>query len=809
MIEALQTLRGEKVASEYLPFSHHITDSIISTRGGEYLAIFKIDGRSHQTAEVEDVFLWTRDLNSAFRNVLTDKFSVWSHIHRRQVFEYPETHFDNTFCEELNSHYERSFSENRQMVNDLYLTVVLNPAPDAVLKFFASREKLSRQRINEAQEDAIKLLNDACETLRQSLKKYKPELLTTYTHNGHVYSAPMEWLSTIVNGESARFPVCRDRFSEYMMTSRPLFAAHGEIGELRQAENVRKFGMLEVRDFDNVSEPGQLNGLLESDFEFILTQSFAALSTSAAKGFLQRHQRLMRDANDVATSQIVDIDRALDELQRRDFVLGTYHCTLLVWSESARQLRSDLAVAKDMIQNVGMMPNIVDLALEAAFWAQLPANWKYRPRAMPITSLNFLCFSPLHNFMSGKPSGNPWGPAVTVLKTVSGTPLYFNFHVSDPDFDASDKRLSGSTGIYGMTGAGKTVLMAFLLAQSQKFNPTVVAFDLDRGMEVAIRAMGGRYLSLKNGVPSGFNPFQLEPDAGNLMFLRTLLRKMATTADCSISHHDERELDDALDALMRHMDKPLRRLSSLIQFLPNPMSDSVDSRPTVHARLMRWCEGGELGWLFDNPTDLLDLTQSRLYGFDVTDFLDNPITRTPTMMYLIYRTEAMLDGRRFMYVFDEFWKILDDDYFVGFARDTLKTIRKKNGLAVFATQEPGDSLDSKIGKTIVQQLTTIIALENPKASREDYVDGLKFTPAEFAVVKAFPSGSRRMLVKQGDSSAVALLDLRGFDDELAVLSGTPDNAALLDLITAETGDDPAKFLPVYYERVRTEKEGFA
>lgn len=809
MSESLARVRGEKSATDYLPYSHHITDSIISTKAGEYLAIFKISGRAHQCAEQEDVFLWTRDLNMALRGVLTDKFSLWSHIHRRQVFEYPISHFDNIFAAQLNARYEQSFADKRQMVNDLYLTVSLNPSPDAILKFFAAREKVTRARINEEQEDAVKELSDVCATLGQALRKYGAELLTTYEHKGHMYSAPMEWLSTIVNGESGRFPICRDRFSEYMMTNRPVFSSYGEIGEIRQTDAVRKFGMIEVRDFDNHSEPGQLNGLLESNFEFILTQSFSALSTSAAKGFLQRHQRLMRDANDVSISQINDIDRALDELVRRDFVQGMYHCTLLIWSDTSRQLRTDMSNVKQVFQDVGIMPNVVDLALEAAFWAQLPTNAKYRPREMPLTSLNFLCFSPFHNFMSGKPAGNPWGPAVTILKTTSATPLYFNYHVSDPDADSTDKRLAGSTGIFGTTGSGKTVLLAFLLSQAAKFLPTVVAFDLDRGMEVVIRALGGRYLALKNGEPSGFNPLQLAPTAANLMFLRTLLRKLATTPDCSVSHHDERELDDALDALMNHIEPPLRRLSALVQFLPNPLSDDVGSRPTVHARLAPWCQGGEFGWLFDNPADLLDLSQSRLYGFDVTDFLDNPATRTVTMMYLVYRTEAMIDGRRFMYVFDEFWKILDDEYFLDFARDTLKTIRKKNGLAIFATQEPGDSLESRIGKTIVQQLTTIIALENPRASREDYVDGLKFTPAEFDIIKHFPSGARRMLIKQGGNSAIAVLDLSGFDDELTVLSGTPDNAALLASIVAEVGDDPAVFLPVYYERVKTQKEGFA
>lgn len=807
MTQAQTVLHSENVAPEFLPFSHHVTPSIVSTKNGEYLAVFKLDGRSHQCADIEDVFIWTRDLNAMLNAVANEHVSIWSHIHRRRVYEYPEAHFDNPFCAQLNDHYEESFTGLKLMVNDLYLTVVYNPVPDKVMKFFAGREKVTREDMLDRQEHAIKTLDDICRSMCESFKRYNIELLTTYDKNGHVYSAPMEWLSFIVNGEANPFPVCRDRFSEYMMTNRPLFSTWGEIGELRRAGESLKFGMIEIRDFDSSSEPGQLNRLLESDFEFILTQSFAALSTHAAKGFLQRHKRLLVDAKDVAQSQILEIDQALDQLVSRKFVQGEYHCTLLVYANDTKELRNNLALAKSAFFECGVMPHVVDMALEAAFWAQLPGNWRFRPRAMPVTSLNFLSFSPFHNFMSGKPAGNPWGPAVTILKTTSGTPLYFNYHVSDPDVDATDRRLPGSTGIFGQTGSGKTVLLAFLLAQSQKFNPTVVAFDLDRGMEVAIRAMGGRYLPLKNGERSGFNPFQLEPTKANLIFLKALLRKLATTPGCDVSHHDERELDAALEALMEHIDKPQRRLSALIQFLPNPMVDDMEARPTVHARLAKWCEGGELGWLFDNPTDDLDLTASRLYGFDVTDFLDNPETRTPTMMYLIYRTEGMIDGRRFMYIFDEFWKILDDDYFVGFARDTLKTIRKKNGLALFATQEPGDSLESKIGKTIVQQLTTVIALENPKASHEDYVAGLKFSPSEFELIRRIPNGSRRFLVKQGDNSAIAELNLYGFDDELSVLSGTPDTAALMEAVINDVGDNPHDFLPAFYRRVRTEKEG--
>ncbi|WP_375672853.1 hypothetical protein, partial [Bartonella sp. AA16SXTY] len=74
-----------------------------------------------------------------------------------------------------------------------------------------------------------------------------------------------------------------------------------------------------------------------------------------------------------------------------------------------------------------------------------------------------------------------------------------NFHASKLEEDATDKRLLGNTAIIGQSGSGKTVLLGFLLAQAQKFKPTTVVFDKDRGMEIAIRAMGGRYLTFKPG----------------------------------------------------------------------------------------------------------------------------------------------------------------------------------------------------------------------------------------------------------------------------------------------------------------------
>lgn len=799
---ALKALEREIGMREYIPFSHHVTENIISTRNADYLTVWKLSGRAHECADIQDVFQWTRDLNNFVRGIGSENISFWSHIHRRRVVEYPESRFDNVFCRELDARYRESFVNYTLMVNDLYLTIVFREAADDVLRFFARREKRSLAEKILRQRDAIKTLEDINRQLATALARhYGGELLGVYDRGGRACSSALEWLGFLINGEQLPVPVCRDLICDYLPVNRPVFSKWGEMGELRLTERTRQFGMLEIKDYDANTEPGQFNALLESDYEFVFTQSFACLSLHAAKGFLQRHKANLIDTEDVAITQIAEIDEALDALVSRQFIMGEHHASLLVYGETAAAVRGALARAKGALLDCGVIPNAVDLALEAAYWAQLPANWQWRPRPMPVTSLNFLSFSPFHNFLSGKPNGNPWGPAVTILKSLSGTPLYLNFHVSGLDEDASDRRLLGHSFIGGQSSAGKTVMLGFLLAQAQKFNPTCVVFDKDRGMQIAIAAMGGKYLPLRNGECSGFNPFHLEPTRANLIFLKILVKQLVSSQNDPVTHNDEREIDQALDTVMTHIDRPLRRLGMLLQSLPNPAPDS-NARPTVHARLQKWCEGGEYGWLFDNATDEIDLTTHSLYGFDVTEFLENPATRTPTLLYLLYRTESMIDGRRFIYIFEEFWKILDDPQFEDFVKNKLKTIRKQNGICLFSTQEPGDALESNIAKTIVQQIATLILLENPRADAADYIEGFKLTRPEFEALKAIPSGSRRFLVKQGGQAAVASLNLADFDDALLVLSGTPDNADIAEAAIAERGENPAEWLPAFLRQVR-------
>jgi type IV secretion system protein VirB4 len=194
---------------------------------------------------------------------------------------------------------------------------------------------------------------------------------------------------------------------------------------------------------------------------------------------------------------------------------------------------------------------------------------------------------------------------------------------------------------------------------------------------------------------------------------------------------------------------------------------------------------------------------ARFIGFDMTDFLENPEIRTPMMLYLFHRVDELLNGQRVVVDIDEFWKALQDDAFKSFAQDGLKTFRKRNAFMVFGTQSPADALRSSISHSIIEQTATKILLPNSDAKRSDYCEGLGLTDAEFRLIKEdLTPESRCFLVKQGNTSIVARLDLNGMADELSVLSGRAETLEVMEEAIARAGDNPAAWLPLFFENER-------
>ena len=787
----------EVVVADFVPYSSHVTQDVIRTCEGDYLRVWKIAGVAFEAADPGDILVRHESFNQLVRSLPGGHTGLWSHRIRRRVSDHFATPYGNPFCQELAKRYYAGFAGYRMMANELYLTLVYRPHRTRLGRLFGQAARRTPDDIRRDQHEALKVMAELAAQVQSTLRPWDPVPLGVYCrpvrHAGRPvqFSAALEFLGYLVNAAWEPVPVPAGRIAEALPTARLFFRT--EKVEIRSPVATRYAALLDLKDYPEDTEPGILDGLLYGDFEYIETQSFTILDRPSAKEALERQRNQLIAGEDVAVSQVSAMDQALNDLVNGDFVLGEYHYSLAVLGERPDEVSRNVAMARTQLSDVGFQTALIDLVADAAWFAQLPGNWRYRPREAKLSSRNFCGLASLHNFATGKRDGNPWGEAITIVKTPSGQPLYLNFHVTPQKEESVDEQALANTQIIGQAGAGKTVLELFLLAMAMKYGFTGVVYDKDRGAEIAIRAMGGRYTVFRRGMPTGLNPFQLDPHATVLDFWERLVRRLVDTG-AILSAREELDISRAVREVAR-MERGLRRLSMVRQLLPAVGENSL------HARLAKWCAGGRLGWLLDNPSDLLDFGHHQLFGFDDTELLDDPEVSTPLTMYLLHLTESLIDGRRFVYVMTEFWKRLGDPVFTDFASNKQKTIRKQNGLGIFDTQSPADVLQSDIARALVEQTATFFFLPNPRADHDDYVRGFKLTEAEFNIVRSLGENSRLFLVKQGHRSAIGRLDLGGLGDVLDVLSGTTDNVELLDTIRSELGDDPVAWLPQFHEQL--------
>ena len=805
-------LRRELPAAFRIPYRAHVSANVLRTDAGEYLQIFKLDGGSFETADDEVLNNWHERLNVLWRGLAAPNVALWTHVvRRRELARAPlaEGRSRDDFAERLIARYGTRLSSETLMVNELYLSVVYRPVVGAAPNLLSRllRTQTARNLVTE-QVDALDACEKLAQTLLSSLARYEPDRLGVYEANGRHYSRVLEFLSSLLNAEGAPVPLPRAPIHEALATTRVIFGT--ETIEYRLPTDTRFGAILGIKEYATPTTVGMYDALLSAPFEFVLTQSFAFLSKAASQGLLQRQYNQMANAGDFAVSQAEQLKDALDELTSNQFVMGDHHFTLQVLTRLAAKGRSatneqrlkalndDLAIARAMLADTGAIMAREDLALEAAFWAQLPGCFGMRPRKAPITSRNLCAMNPFHNFPSGRAAGNHWGDALALLITSARSPYYFSLHASDPkDPEGGSRKDTGHTFICGPTGSGKSVLIGFLVALLRRQGATQVLFDKDRGLEILVRALGGTYVPLKNGMPTGFNPMQLPPTAENVEFLKTWLRALVRST-APLTHREEADLDAALTGTLA-LDVPARRLSRLIEFTDATRADGI------HMRLARWCEStqGPYAWVFDNARDSFvgSLAEATLFGVDVTDFLDHPLTRAPVTLYIFHVIRRLLDGRRFVCWMDEFWRLLADPAFESFAKDGPKTWRKLNGVMCLATQSASDVLESPISRTIIEQTPTKILFPNPDADAGEYNEGFGLSEREFKLLKEqLEPGSRQFLIKQGHYSVVCELDLKGFDAELKVISGRARTVEELHRLLVRTGDDPRLWLPTFLEQ---------
>jgi type IV secretion system protein VirB4 len=350
--------------------------------------------------------------------------------------------------------------------------------------------------------------------------------------------------------------------------------------------------------------------------------------------------------------------------------------------------------------------------------------------------------------------------------------------------------------LIGPAGSGKTALLGSVgLLALRRRDARVVIVDKDYGLSVMVRAAGGSYLVLPSGSPSGLAPLRgLAGAEEDLAFLERFVRGLILAdGQGDLSADEDQRLRRAVARQMQ-MPPEMRGLAGIAVMLGQRAKDGAA------ARLRRWCRGERLGWAFDNEQDELRM-DARLIGFDTTALLRDDVVCSPTLSYLFYRTRKLIDGRPIVLAVDEFWQTDRVPAFRDENNDHLKTIRKNEGVVLLATQSARDALNSPNAHTFKQQVPTKIFFGDESANRDDLVDGMGLTEAEFlAVTQQLPNLRHTFLMKRPGGSVLCRFDMSGARDKIAVISARRSTYDLMNRLIARHGPEPRAWVP-HFERL--------
>lgn len=783
---------NETRAGDRLPYDSLIDERTLRLRDGALMQAIHLEGFAFETADTEDINHRQMIRSAALRAIGNSRFVLYHHIIRRKVSVTQEAAFDNPVAGFIHKLWQSKLQAKSLFVNDLFLTIVRrNPRGKVGVADFLGR--LVGRGMGENAEAAqhardFKELQAATDGLMAALAAYGPRVLGGYDTPQGRCSEPLELLSALYNGELR--PTLRpqglgaDDVGHYLPYRRTSFGL--EAFEQSAVSDGKDFAaIVSLKDYPPQATPGMVDAILRLPYEMTLTESYAFVDRQIGLERIDLALRRLRAADDEAVSLRAGLMAAKDDLTTGTFALGEHHMSLTLRAKSLEGLDQATAQGLSALADLGAVAVREDINLEPAFWAQFPGNEGYIARKGLISTGAYASFASLHGFPIGTPEGNHWGQAVSVFETSSGTPYFFNFHKAD----------LGNFTVIGPSGSGKTVVLNFLAAQAQKYNPRTVLFDKDRGSEIFIRAIGGHYTTLRPGEPTGFNPLQLSDTPANRAFLRSFIAQLVTRPETPLLAEEEAIITEAIDGNFAQEPRfrRLRYFRELLGGVRRPMHGDLA------ARLAPWCGGrrgatedGEHAWLFDNEEDRLDMS-SRTLGFDMTQLLNEPTLRTPCMMYLFHRVEERLDGTPTLIIIDEGWKALDDEVFAAAIRNWMKTLRKRNAILGFGTQSASDALDSRISSAIIEQAATQIFMPNPRAQSEDYGKGFGLTDHEIDLIRGIPASAHAFLVKHGNHSVVARLDLSSLPGLVTLLSGREASVRQLDALREQHGDTPANW----------------
>ena len=521
----------EAKLGKMLPYISLVDEQTVRTRGNELFQCIRLDGVNSDTTD--DAYLdRTRALFASVIARIGPECSFYVHKVSKAIDVDLDPVEGDTFAAAVDRRWRQSLNDSQLRDKTLTLTVLNRPPVGSKLPFRAAK---SVELLRSQTEKRLARLQEVVRFLMSSFGDMNPRLLDE--PSGEL----LGFLGSLNTGQE--LPLYRGAatsiVSENVANTRVTFK--GDRFYLSEGATGPRVGSIfAVKDYPEKTHCTMFDEL-NLPVDMIVTHSFTPINSNWMAGRIKRMMKMRASASDGAFSLTDELPTALDDLESKRLSFGDHHMTVAVFADSEEQLSSIGGEIKNTASTEGV--NLVSEGFASAthYFAQHPGNAHARSRKGAVTNRNFADFAAFHRTPLGKNAEQvPWGKVISMFPTPESSAFRFNYHeLGSPDKEPT----GGHTLILGRPGSGKSVLSAFLMTQARRAGARLFVFDYRLGMEMAVRANGGRYSSIKAGDATGLNPLWTEVDERGQAWLSDWL--------ASLIHRNDKPLTPAQTNLIQ------------------------------------------------------------------------------------------------------------------------------------------------------------------------------------------------------------------------------------------------------------------
>ena len=695
--------------SSYIPWICLIDKGVVLNKNGTLQKTLKYRGYDLDSSTVYEL----KNINAKLNDVIKRLGQGWSlnvEARRKRCTDYIEAENEILAIDIIEKERKLNFLENEHFESEYYLTIVqLIPTDNSkkvgeIFLEYAKKSEILDKTLENFNKEFKKILNLFKEIFLE-VTELDDEETYTYLHS---------CVST--KTDKVIVPEIPYAMANYLCDS-------DLVGGLKPKLRGKEIRCISIQGFPNYTVPGFFDVLNRLNIPYRWITRFLILSKLEALSKMERKyknifsQRLSlfqrvyaeltgekeensRKLNEDALNKANEV-RTQIALTMGDYVSqGFYTCPLIVDGDSIDEVEERVDVISKTINNMGFITIEESINSVEAFLGSIPGNITNNIR-MPI--LNTITLSHLLP-VSSVWGGDSWNkhlnsPPLIYTKTKGSTPFRFNIHIED----------IGHSAIVGPTGYGKSVLLGLIASSFIKYKDSrVYFFDKDASSRVLTYAVGGEFHDLGNDELS-FQPLANIEIVEEKEWAYGWILEILEQENVKVSPTQKEKIWKALDNLAKTPIE-LRTISNFYT--------SVNDREIKEA-LIPYKIGGALGKYFDSDKDTLNF--SRWQVFEMNQVINNKKGITPLLSYIFRRIENSLDGNPCIIILDECWMFFDNPIFAAKIREWLKVLRKKNCSVIFATQELGDILNSKLFTTVLDACQTKVFLPNPNAFADNYI----------------------------------------------------------------------------------------